>query len=388
MRIIVAPDSYKGSLPATTVAAAMTEGILSVFPAAQVLQIPIADGGEGTVEALVMATKGRIIAQQVQGPVGNPVLAHWGILGDKQTAVIEMAAASGLNLVKKEHRNPNITTSFGTGELIKAAWEQGINNFIIGIGGSATNDAGTGMLKALGARFLDSAERELPAGGASLANLAKIDLTNLDPRLATANFLVACDVKNPLCGPQGASIIYGPQKGATPDMAIKLDNALQRFAFIAEKATGKKVADYPGAGAAGGLGAGFLFFTNARLQAGVSIVLEAVHFAELAKNADLIITGEGKTDFQTAYGKAPLGVAQIASKYNIPVICLSGGLGKGNEDVLPKGISALMSIVPGPMPLADALANARELVLAATARLCRLLAAGRQLALKQNFHQK
>ncbi|MTV48196.1 glycerate kinase [Heliobacillus mobilis] len=379
MRIIVAPDSYKGSLSAVAVAAAMEQGIRSVFPTAEVHKVPIADGGEGTVDALVTATGGRIIKQQVTGPLGQTADAFWGILGDGETAVIEMAAASGLTIVPKEKRDPRITTTFGTGQLIRAALDQGIRKFIIGIGGSATNDGGAGMAQALGVHFLDGKGDELPPGGAALASLAKIDLSGIDPRLVETSIRVACDVDNPLCGPKGASAVYGPQKGATADMISELDQALAHYASIAAAATGKDIAERPGAGAAGGLGAGLMFFTNALLKPGVEIVLETTHFAELVKQADLVFTGEGATDFQTAFGKAPIGVAKIAAQYNVPTVCLSGGLGKGADDVLDQGISGLMSIVPGPMSLDDCVHSAEKLVKEASARLCRFIRVGLQI---------
>ncbi|SHK95996.1 glycerate kinase [Desulforamulus aeronauticus] len=379
MRIVLAPDSYKGSLSAVAVATAMEQGILSIWPQAAIKKVPIADGGEGTVAALVTATGGRIIYENVMGPLGETVEAYWGILGDHKTAVIEMAAASGLPLVPTEKRDPRIATTYGTGQLIKAALDQGIRTLIIGIGGSATNDGGAGMAQALGVKLLDEAGKELPLGGAALAKLATIDLSGIDPQVADATFLVACDVTNPLCGPQGASAVYGPQKGATPEMVTELDLALARYADIAKVATGKDVASYPGAGAAGGLGAGLLLFTKAELKPGVQIVLEAAGFEHLVKQADLVITGEGATDFQTSFGKAPVGVAKIAQQYQVPVICLSGGLGHGCEDILQQGVTAFMSIVPHPMSLKECMADAPNLLQAATARLCRLLSVGLQL---------
>lgn len=376
MRIVVAPDSYKGSLSAVAVAAAMEKGILSVFPHATVVKVPIADGGEGTVEALVTATNGRIIHQEVVGPLGEPHKAYWGLLGDGKTAVIEMAAASGLPLIPKGKRNPRLATTFGTGQLMKAALDQGILNLIIGIGGSATNDGGVGMAQALGAKFYDASDNELPYGGAALAKLASIDLSGVDTRLQAASVLVACDVDNPLCGPQGASAVYGPQKGATPAIVAELDAALKQFAVVAKTATGKDVAELPGAGAAGGLGAGLLFFTNAQLRPGVEIILETTDFADIVKEACLVITGEGNTDFQTAFGKAPVGVAKIAKQFAVPTVCLSGGLGKDHEQVLDHGIDGVMSIVPHPMSLEECVNSAALLVEAATARLCRLIGIG------------
>ena len=376
LRIIVAPDSYKGSVSALGVANAIEKGILSVFPEAEVCKIPMADGGEGTVEAMVSATGGRIIAEHVMGPLGDTVEAFWGIMGDGETAVIEMAAASGLTLVPPQSRDPRITTTFGTGQLIKAALDAGMRSIIIGIGGSATNDGGVGMCKALGIKFLDRKGQELPNGGSSLDNLQNIDITGIDSRLSTTKIMVACDVDNPLCGPRGASAVYGPQKGATVEMVSQLDTALEKYACIAQQVTGKKVMDYPGAGAAGGLGAGLLLFTNAELRPGVDIVLEIMNFSELAANAQLVITGEGRTDFQTAYGKAPVGVAKLAKQYNVPVVCLSGGLGTGADDVLNHGIDGLMSVTPHPMTLEECMNMGPTLIEAATERMCRLLKVG------------
>ena len=376
MRIIVAPDSYKGSVSALGVAEAMERGIHAVFPEAEVLKVPIADGGEGTVKALVAATGGHLVDTEVCGPLGEPVRAHWGISGDGATAFLEMASASGLPLVPKERRDPRLTSTFGTGELMKAALDAGLRKLVIGIGGSATNDGGTGMARALGARFLDAEGQDLPEGGASLARLARIDLSGLDPRLIEASLLVACDVDNPLCGPRGASAVYGPQKGATPEMVQELDAALGVFARVAAAATGRDVALKPGAGAAGGLGAGLLFFTPANLRPGVSIVLETTGFEALVQGADLVLTGEGRTDFQTAMGKAPVGVAAVAKRHGVPVVCLSGGLGEGADDVLAHGIDALATTVPQPMTLEAAMAQGAALVEAATARVCRLLKVG------------
>ncbi|WP_291270840.1 glycerate kinase [Geothrix sp.] len=379
MRIIVAPDSFKGSLSALGVAEAMERGIRAVFPEADILKVPIADGGEGTVEALVAATHGRLLHATVRGPLGDPVRAHWGISGDGTTAFLEMAAASGLPLVPKERRDPRVTSTFGTGELMKAALDAGLRKLVIGIGGSATNDGGTGMARALGARFLDAEGRDLPEGGAALARLARIELSGLDPRLAEASVLVACDVDNPLCGPRGASAVYGPQKGATPEMVAELDAALGAFATVAAAATGRDIALLPGAGAAGGLGAGLLFFTPASLRPGVSIVLETTHFETLIQGTDLVITGEGRTDFQTAMGKAPVGVAAVAKRHGVPVVCIAGGLGDGAEEVLARGIDALASIVPQPMSLEACMGQGSSLVETAVAGVCRMLRVGRSL---------
>jgi glycerate 2-kinase len=379
VRIVVAPDSYKGSVSAVGVTDAVEKGLLKVFPDAQVFKVPIADGGEGTVEALVAATGGQMLRESVCGPLGQPVSAHWGILGDGTTAVIEMAAASGLPLVPKEKRDPRVTSSYGTGQLMKAALDHGLRKMIIGIGGSATNDGGAGMAAALGAKFLDARGCELPPGGAALARLATIDINDMDARLNPAEIVVACDVDNPLCGPRGASAVYGPQKGATPEIVTELDAALKNFAGFARRATGKDAAERPGAGAAGGLGAGLLFFTNAVLRPGVDIVIEATGLHELIRTADLIITGEGATDFQTAFGKAPVGIAGVAKRYGKPVICLSGGLGRGAEDVLQHGIDALISVAPGPMSLEECMQNGATLIELASERLARLIKVGMSL---------
>ena len=373
MRVVVAPDSYKGSVSAIGVAEALERGVRKIFPSAQVCKVPIADGGEGTVEALVAATGGKLQYSQVQGPLGETLTAHWGILGDGKTAVIEMASASGLPLVPKEKRDPRITTTYGTGELIRAALDAGLRRIIIGIGGSATNDGGTGMARALGAKFLSGEGAELPQGGGALAKLQTIELTGLDPRLQETEITVACDVDNPLCGVRGAAAVFGPQKGATPEMVQELDAALLHFAGCAQDTTGRDVASLAGAGAAGGLGAGLLYFTQAKLKPGVEIVLEAVNFAELVKDAAFVITGEGRTDFQTAYGKAPVGVAKVAKQFNVPVFCISGGLGEGSDDVLAQGIDAAMSICSRPLSLEECMRDGEILIEEAATRLCRIL---------------
>ena len=378
MKVVIAPDSYKGCLSALEVAKAMERGVLSVFPSAEVRKIPIADGGEGTVAALVTATNGQLRQTEVTDPLGNKIIAHWGVLGDGRTAVIEMAAASGLPLVPKEKRDPRVTTTYGTGELIKAALAEGLAKIIIGIGGSATNDGGTGMARALGVRFLDAAGQEVAAGGGSLAEICQIDTTGLDPRLKNTEIVVACDVDNPLCGTRGASAVFGPQKGATPEMVQQLDAGLAKYASCARQATGRDVAEKAGAGAAGGLGAGLMFFTPAQLKPGVEIVLDAVGFSDIVRDADFVITGEGRTDFQTAFGKAPVGVAKVAKTHGAPVFCISGGLGDGAEDVLAQGIDALMSICDRPLSLEECMAAGAQLIEPAAARLCRIVMAVRK----------
>ncbi|MDR3357536.1 MAG: glycerate kinase [Desulfovibrio sp.] len=376
MRIIVAPDSFKGSISASDAASAMEAGIRRVFPRADVVRAPVADGGEGTVRTIVAATKGQLRKAAVTGPLGRPLVAEWGILGDGATGVVEMAAASGLPLVPGRERNPCVTTTKGTGELVRAALEAGLKRLVLGIGGSATNDGGAGFARALGARFLDASGDEVPEGGIFLARLQRLDLSGMDDRLNNLEILVASDVDNPLCGPCGASAVFGPQKGADPEMVRRLDAALAHYAEIAEAATGRDVADMPGAGAAGGLGAGLLFFTNARLRPGVEIVLEAMNFDELARSADIVFTGEGNTDFQTACGKAPVGVALAAKRHGKPVVCVSGGLGKGWRDVLEKGIDGVMPCPDAPMSLQECMERGATLVSDAAERAARLVAAG------------
>jgi glycerate kinase len=379
-RIVVAPDSYKGSVSAIKVARAMARGARRVFPEAEVREIPIADGGEGTVAALVAATGGRLRTTEVSGPLGQPVTATWGVLGDGRTAVIEMAAASGLPLLATEQRDPRLTGTRGTGELLRAALDAGLRRILVGIGGSATNDGGVGMARALGARFTDADGVELPEGGAALARLRHIDLGGLDRRLSTSEITVACDVDNPLCGPRGAATVFAPQKGASPAVVAELDAALAHFAACAVAATGRDVAESAGAGAAGGLGAGLMWFTPAQLRPGVAIVLEAVGFAELVQEAAFVITGEGHTDFQTAFGKAPVGVAQVAKRFRVPVFCLSGGVGQGADEVLTLGIDAVLSICPRPMPLEACMRDGGALIEAATASLCRVIRATRSMS--------
>ena len=375
MKVVIAPDSYKGCLSALEVAKAMERGVLSVFSSAEVRKIPIADGGEGTVAALVTATNGQFRQTEVTDPLGNKIIAQWGILGDRRTAVIEMAAASGLPLVPKEKRDPRFTTTFGTGELIQAALAEGLPKIIIGIGGSATNDGGTGMARALGVRFLNAAGQEVAAGGGSLAEICQIDTTGLDLRLKNTEIVVACDVDNPLCGTRGASAVFGPQKGATPEMVQQLDAGLAKYASCARQATGRDVAEKAGAGAAGGLGAGLMFFTPAQLKPGVEIVLDAVGFSDIIRDADFVITGEGRTDFQTAFGKAPVGVAKVAKTHGVPVFCISGGLGDGADDVLAQGIDAVMSICDRPLSLEECMSAGAQLIEPAAARLSRIIMA-------------
>ena len=353
MKIVVAPDSFKGSLTAVEVADAIEQGVREIFPEAEIVKIPMADGGDGTVQCLVNATGGEILKEKVTGPLGDEVLASYGILGDKKTAVIEMAEASGLTLVPENKRNPLITTTYGTGQLIKIALDQGCRKMIIGIGGSATNDGGAGMVQALGVKLLDKDEEELGFGGGELKKVFRIDTKYLDNRLSETKVLVASDVSNPLCGPKGASWIYGPQKGATPEIIKELDESLAHFAEIVKRDLNKDVKDIPGAGAAGGLGASLMAFLDAELRPGIEIVIEIVRLEQAIKDADLVITGEGKIDSQTIYGKAPIGVARIAKKYNIPVIAVAAIIGDDADIVHQYGINALIKISEPPMSLAE-----------------------------------
>ncbi len=380
MKILIAPDSFKGSLTSIEAADAIAEGFLRVFKSAVVEKIPMADGGEGTVEALISATGGSLRRLKVKGPLGENVDSFYGVLGDGRTAVIEMAAASGLTLIGKNDRNPLVTTSYGTGELIRHAIHRGFGKIILGIGGSATNDAGAGMAQALGVRFLDPSGRDLPWGGLSLRNLARVDLSGIDHRVNETEIVVACDVDNPLCGPRGASAVYGPQKGATPEMIPELDGALKNFAYMSKLATGREAAEVPGAGAAGGMGAGLLFFTNAVLKPGIQIILEATQMKRRIMDADLVITGEGMTDSQTSFGKAPAGIGKLAAECNKVAICLSGSLGSGVESILSHGIDAFSSIAPGPITLNECISHAPILLEASAFRFALALKAGMALS--------
>ncbi|KJG01227.1 glycerate kinase [Photobacterium angustum] len=358
MKIIIAPDSYKESLTAMEVATAIENGFRQVMPNAEYIKLPMADGGEGTVQSLVDASSGRIIECTVTGPLGEQVNGFFGLMGDGKTAIIEMAAASGLHLVSPEQRNPMLTTSFGTGELILAALDEGVEHIIVGIGGSATNDGGIGMAQALGVRLLDENDKSINYGGGALARLHHIDISDIDPRLAKVKLEVACDVDNPLCSEKGASQVFGPQKGATPEMVVQLDNNLAHYAEIIKRDLGKDVKDIAGAGAAGGMGAALLGLFNAQLRPGVEIVMDAVNLADVLKDADLVITGEGRIDSQTIHGKTPIGVARTAKRFNKPVIGIAGCLSYDCDVVYDHGIDAVFSVLPRSVGLAEALAEA------------------------------
>ena len=374
LRIIVAPDSFKESLSARQVAMYISEGIRQILPSAEIVQVPMSDGGEGLIDCLLAGREGHVVIEEVTGPLGNRVQAKMGIIGDNETAIIEMAEASGLALVPVEKRNPLIATSFGTGELMRRALDEGCRRLIVGIGGSATNDGGAGMAQALGIKLLNSRHREIGYGAQGLLELETIDMSNVHPRLKGTEILAACDVSNPLYGATGAAYVYGPQKGAMPEMLPVLDQALVRLAKVVERDLKLDVHDLPGSGAAGGLGAGLVALTGGHLRPGLELVFNALNFESiLAEGADLLITGEGQINAQTCYGKVPFGVARLAKKYGIPVLALAGSIGPGSEDLYGAGIDAMMSIVPGPVELEEAMARAGEMVREASSRAMRML---------------
>ena len=377
MKIVIAPDSFKESLAAPQVAEAIARGWQAVFPEAECLLRPMADGGEGTVDAVLAAAGGERRTCTVSGPLGAPVDAHWGWLDDG-TAVIEMAAASGLHQVAADQRDILRACSQGTGELIRQALDAGARHIILGLGGSATNDGGAGLLRALGVRLLDRAGQPLAPGGAALARLAEIDLSGLDPRLAQVPVLVAADVDNPLCGPHGASAVFGPQKGASPEQVRLLDAALTHYAERMAATLGTDHSTEPGAGAAGGLGFAARALLGARFRPGIAVVAELCGLAEAVQGADLVITGEGRLDAQTLHGKTPLGVARIAHAAGVPVIALAGSLGEGYQRLYAAGLSAAFSLAPGPIDLRQACADAAALLQARATDIARLWQAARR----------
>lgn len=362
MKIVIAPDSFKDSLSAQGVADAIALGLAQVWPDAQLVKCPMADGGEGTVESIMAACEGELRRTQVRGPLGITVDAAWGWLPQTHTAIIEMAEASGLQLVPPGQRDACISSTFGTGELIRAALDAGAQRVILAIGGSATNDGGAGAMQALGVKLLDVQGQALAPGGLALAQLACIDLSAIDPRLTDVRFDIAADVNNPLCGPHGASAIFGPQKGASPEQVLQLDAALGHFAELCAQALGKDVQHEPGSGAAGGLGFAAKAFLEAQFKAGVEVVAELVGLAEAVKGADLVITGEGRFDAQTLRGKTPFGVARIAREQGVPVIVIAGTLGEGYQDLYEHGIDAAFALASGPMTLEQACAEAPRLL--------------------------
>lgn len=355
MKIVIAPDSFKESLSALTIAQTIKQGFSEIYPAAEYILLPAADGGEGTVDAMVDALQGQKITVAITDPLGAPGWAFYGLSGDGHCAIIEMASASGLERVPLNQRDARITTSYGTGELIKDALGRGVKKCIIGIGGSATNDGGVGMLQALGVSFLDKQHNPIGLGGQALAQLAYIDVSGLDPRIKTCEFEVACDVSNPLTGPNGASAIFGPQKGATPEIVKQLDDNLKHYAEIIRRDVGIDVEHIPGTGAAGGMGAGLLAFCQAHLRPGIEIVTELLGIEALIKEADLVITGEGRLDYQSINGKVPVGIAHLAKRYHKPTIAIVGGIGKQFEVVYQHGITAIFSILSSVVSLEEAL---------------------------------
>lgn len=355
MKAVVAMDSFKESIPSMQAGEAVRRGILSAFPDAEVIVLPLADGGEGTVDALTSGLGGELIQIPVTGPLGTPVTASYGVIPSLGLAVMEMMQASGLGLVPPEQRNPLNTTTYGVGELIRDALDRGYREFIMGLGGSATNDAGLGMLSALGYRFLRADGQRAGYYGRDVAAVAAIDAAQADPRLAECIFRLACDVNNPLCGPNGASAIYGPQKGAEPALVEELDAALGSFAQVVQGAIGKDVSQLPGVGAAGGLGFGFSAFLPVELKRGVEVVLQAVGLEEAVVGADYVVTGEGRLDHQTAMGKTPVGVAAVAKRHGAVVIALSGSASHSAVACNDHGIDAYFPILNTPMTLAEAM---------------------------------
>lgn len=372
MKIVIAPDSFKESLTALEVAEAIETGFKRIYPDAEYVKVPMADGGEGTVQSLVDALQGKLIEVDVTAPLGDKTTAFFGLSGDGKTAIIEMAAASGLHLVPQDQRNPLKTTSFGTGELIKTALDQGVEHIILGIGGSATNDGGVGMLQALGVQCLNQQQENIGFGGEQLGQITKIDMSRLDPRLNKVRFSVACDVDNPLCGEKGASATFGPQKGATPDMVQQLDAALRHFSDIVEQDLGLNICDQQGAGAAGGMGGGLLLLPNVKLQSGVQIVIHTLNLSEKMQGADLVITGEGRMDSQTIHGKTPIGVAKTAKAAGKPVIAIVGCLREDYEVVFEHGIDAVFPIIRQLNSLEHTLQQGKQNLISTAQNIARL----------------
>jgi len=379
MKIVIAPDSYKESLSAQQVATQIELGFREIFPEANYVKLPVADGGEGTVEAMVAATNGSLIRLNVTGPLGEPVEAFYGLSSDDSCAFIEMAAASGLELVPVARRDPLVTTSYGTGELIRDALDKGVEHFIIGIGGSATNDGGAGMVQALGAKLLDKQGRQIGYGGGQLAELVSIDISDFDPRIKNCRFEIACDVTNPLLGDEGASAVFGPQKGATPELVIQLDKALAHYADVIHREMDIDVLSVPGGGAAGGMGAALHAFCHAELRRGIEIVTEALGLDALVKDATLVITGEGRIDSQTIHGKVPIGVAKVAKRYSKPVIGIAGSLTSDVAVVHQHGLDAVFSVIYSICTLEEALENAAENVRMTARNIAASLAIGQTM---------
>lgn len=372
MNILIAPDSFKESLSATEVCQFIESGIKKTLFNTNITSIPLSDGGEGFVQSIIDSTNGCLIKVKAHDPLMRPIDAEYGILGDNETAIIEITKVSGLELLSSKEKNPWITTTYGTGELIRDALNKDCKKLIIGIGGSATNDGGAGMIEALGGKLLTTDGKQIGKGGGALQQLATIDLTNLDNRLSECQVIIACDVTNPLLGKNGASFVFAGQKGANSEMIKLLEENLSHYANIIQQEIGKDISDIPGTGAAGGLGAGLMAFLNAELKPGFDIIRDILNLDNYIKQADLIFIAEGKVDFQTQFGKTPFGVAQVAKKYNKPVICLAGSIGEGAEVLYNKGISSIFSIINKPMLLDEAIANASLLLEETAERVMRL----------------
>ena len=380
MKILIASDSFKGSATTMEVADNIAKGLLRVCPEIEIEKLPVADGGEGTVETLVAGMDGDFVQVEVTGPLGERVKAKYGIIDDGM-AIIEMAEASGLVLVDEEMRNPTLTTTYGTGELILSALERGLKRIYVGIGGSATNDGGMGMARALGYRFLDRDGNELPDGGGSLGQLDRIEVANVMPLLKDARITVMCDVENPLFGPDGAAFVYGPQKGADPDMVQLLDENLRHFSEILIRDMNADVAGIPGSGAAGGLGGGLMAFCGAELKPGIEMVLDILNFDGHLQDVDLVVTGEGRIDGQSAKGKVPAGIAKRAKKLNKPLVAIAGGVGEGAEGLYSIGIDLILPIVDGPMELRQAMDEVEMLLEKTGERLARIIGLNEKLKL-------
>ncbi len=383
MKIVIAPDSFKGCLNALDAALAMQRGVLRVYPDSVIDMIPMADGGEGTVEAMLCAVTGEKITVNVTDPLGRSIDATYGLIDEGETAIIEMAAASGLTLLGNQERNPLVTSTQGTGFLISNALDRGVKKILLGIGGSATNDGGAGLAVALGVKMLDARGNELPQGGAALANLVSIDMSGLDPRLAKVKIEVACDVQNPLCGPEGASAVYGPQKGASLKDIKVLDTALQRFGEILSRVSGTNLLELVGGGAAGGLGAGVVGFLGAKLRPGSQMVLEVSNADQKIMHADLVLTGEGRTDFQTAFGKVPVGVSALAQKYSVPVLAISGSVEGSPNFLANAGVASCFSVAEGPATLEEAFMKADQQLERAVWRVLTVWKLGEESAVKK-----
>lgn len=376
MKIVIAPQGFKGGISGLEAARAIARGVLAAAPDAETVLVPVADGGDGTLHALVDATGGEIFTSTVTGPINQQVEAQWGVMGDGRTAVIEMARASGLAMVPPRRRNPKVTTTLGTGEILKEALERGYRRVIVGLGGSATNDGGAGMATALGARFLDRSGNALPTGGSALARLDRIDMSGIVDQIKGAEIIAATDVTNTLCGPKGASAVYGPQKGASEESVAELDAALLNFAQVVSRDTGCDVLDVPGAGAAGGLGAGLMAFAGAKIRSGIDMVCQVLDFDAHLAGADLVITGEGRADHSTVFDKAPLGVARHARAHGVPTVLLAGSLGEGHEELYAHGVASILCISDGAMTFQQALSRTGMMLEGTAERAVRLFLLG------------